>query len=73
MNRDLLDALGALAAEVYFDALQRHPGLFTITGKPPTPADLPLLPVLAAIDELIWALGALSNPPRPESDDDLPF
>lgn len=76
MNRDLLEALSALAAETYFDALERHPALFTLTGAVDhTDDDRALLPVLVCIDELIVAIGEALDPRRRSAprDDDLPF
>ena len=63
MNRDLLEALGCLAADVYFDAIKRHPGLFWITGETEqTAEDRAMLPVLVCIDELFMALDHALNP-----------
>jgi hypothetical protein len=85
MNRDLLEALGALAAEVYFDALGRHPGLFLITGERLlSDDDEAVMPVLICIDELVTVIHealhpsditALFAPEPPDSpeDDDIPF
>ena len=80
MNRDLLEALGCLAADVYFDAIKRHPGLFWITGETEqTAEDRAMLPVLVCIDELFMALDHALNPrpptstPLPPPDDDIPF
>lgn len=82
MNRDLLEALGCLAADVYFDAMKRHPGLFAITGvEDQTADDRVVLPVLVCLDELFVALDnarhprpPLVVPPLPElDDDDIPF
>ena len=87
MNRDLLEALGALAAEVYFDAMNRHPGLFTFTGVTTvTPDDRAIMPVLCCIDELFVVLDQALHPetsndlecPDPpdvphRDDDDIPF
>lgn len=77
MNRDLLEALGAVAAEFYFDAMARHPGLFFATGVEEITADDRLVqPVLWEIDELILAIDRALRPPPPappHPDDDLPF
>lgn len=77
MNRDLLEALAAVAADFYVDAMSRHPGLFTITGVDEvTDDDRKLLPVLWQIDELIIVIDRVLRPrptPPPHPDDDLPF
>ena len=81
MNRDLLEALGCLAADVYFDAIKRHPGLFWIAGATEqTAEDRAILPVLVCLDELMVALDQalhprppLALPPPTEDDDDIPF
>ncbi len=76
MNRELLEALGAVAADVYLDAIHRHPGLFHITGVVRvTDDDLRLFPVLLLIDELLLAVDtALEEPPDPPSEpEDIPF
>jgi hypothetical protein len=76
MNRDLLEALSAVAADVYLDAMARHPGLFLISGVDEiSDEDLALWPVLMCIDELLELLGAALEPqsqPSP-AEDDLPF
>ena len=80
MNRDLLEALSALAVDVYFDAIKRHPGLFWISGvTDQTAADRAVLPVLVCLDELILASDNALNPrppmvvDPPSVDDDIPF
>lgn len=80
MNRDLLEALAAVAAEYYFDALNRHPGLFTITGvTTATPEDHRAAPILWVIDQLLVEIDRALGPPRarppapPPDDDDIPF
>jgi hypothetical protein len=77
LNRDLLEALGALAAEFYFDAMARHPGLFLATGvEDVTDDDRRVQPVLWEIDELIVVIDRALRPPPaapPHPDDDLPF
>lgn len=76
MNRDLLEALGALAAEFYFDALERHPGLFLITGvEEQTDDDRRVAPVLWQLDELILVIDRAlrPKPAAPHPNDDLPF
>ena len=75
MKRDLLEALGALAAEVYFDALERNPALFTLTGATDVSAEDRALPVLVCIDELIFAIDTVLRPtPKPSpGEEDLPF
>lgn len=71
MNRDLPEALGAVAADLYLDAMKRHPGLFTITGVVEvTDEDRALLPVLRTVDELIHAIDGVLHPkPRDPSPD----
>ena len=80
MNRDLLEALGCLAADAYFDALERHPGLFAITGvERQSEEDRALLPVLVCIDELFLALDHVLHPrppvpaQLPAEDEGIPF
>lgn len=77
MNREMLEALGALASEFYFDALERHPGLFTITGvEAQSDDDRRIAPVLWQIDELILVIDRAMRPrpvSPPHPDDDLPF
>lgn len=76
MNRELLEALGAVAAEVYFDAMRRHPSLFAFTCETEvTDDDRAVWPVLMCIDELLVLLDTALSPPRLTSptDDDLPF
>lgn len=82
MNRDLLEALGVLAADVYQDAMKRHPGLFAITGVThQTDDDRAVLPVLVCLDELFVALDNALHPRPPlvvppaldDADDDIPF
>ena len=77
MNRDLLEALAAVASEFYLDAMNRHPGLFTMTGvEHQTDDDRKILPVLYQLDELIIVIDRVLRPrptPPPHPDDDLPF
>lgn len=76
MNRDLLEALAGVAAELYFDAMKRHPGLFLITGvEAVTDDDRAVFPVLVQIDELLVAIDRAlrPRPTPPHPDDDLPF
>lgn len=76
MNRELLEALGAVAADVYIDAMQRHPGLFHLTGVDgASDDDLAVWMVLMCLDELFPLLSrALESPPPPSvGDEDLPF
>jgi hypothetical protein len=87
MNRDLLEALEAVAAELYLDAMKRHPGLFTITGvEKVTDEDRAVFPVLTCIDELLIHIHDALNSatwnefeyPDPADDDgypddDIPF
>ncbi len=64
MNRELLEALGAVAADVYFDAMRRHPGLFAITGETRvTDEDRKIWPVLMCIVSTL--LTVLVSPARP--------
>lgn len=76
MNRELLEALAAVAADVYADALERHPGLFLISGvEQVTDDDRAVFPVLLQIDELLFVLDQAlrPRPPTPHPDDDIPF
>jgi hypothetical protein len=77
VNRDLLEALGALAADFYLDAMSRHPGLFACSGvEDATDDDRRIAPVLWQIDELIIVIDRVLRPPPvlpPHPDDDLPF
>lgn len=76
MNRDLLEALAAVAGELYLDALKRHPGLFLITGvETVTDEDRAVFPVLVQIDELLLSIDRAlrPRPTPPHPDDDLPF
>ena len=77
MNRELLEALGALAADFYFDALQGHPGLLDPTRLVDDEA-LVIWRVLLALDELWIPLQDAKDFGRPELsstpvDEDLPF
>ena len=76
MNRDLLEALGAVAADFYLDAMNRHPGLFTVTGVTTvTDQDRAVFPLLAAIDNLIIEVDRVLRPAPSiqPGDEDLPF
>lgn len=76
MNRDLLEALGALAADVYLDAMKRHPGLFPFTDVRATDEDRRLLPILWQLDQLLVELERVLRPApavKPPPDDDIPF
>jgi hypothetical protein len=76
MNRELLEALGAVAADVYVDAMQRHPGLFHITGVDGVnDEDLAVWMVLMCLDELFPLLSQALEPsaPIPAGDEELPF
>jgi len=70
MNREMLEALGA---DVYLDAIHRHPGLFHITGAVRvTDDDRRLFPVLLLIDELLVAVNTALDEP-PSEPEDIPF
>lgn len=64
MNRDLLEALAAVTADVYIDAIHHHPALFAITNVADvTDDDRLVFPVLMLIDDLLLALDiALDDP-----------
>jgi hypothetical protein len=65
MNRDLLEALSAVAADLYLDSMKRHPGLFTITGVVEvTDEDRAMMRVLATVDELIFEIARVLHPER---------
>ncbi len=61
MNRDLLDALGAVASHFYFDALRRYPGLMLDTKEILDQEALIVWQVLTAIDELALAMSVAKN------------
>lgn len=81
MNRDLLEALAAVATDYYLDAMSRHAGLFTMTGvTTTTDDDRRVAPVLWTIDQLLLEIECALGPPRtarrpvaPPDDDDIPF
>ena len=58
MNRDVLDALGAVAGDFYFDALNRYPALLLDPSEPPDDEALVVWRILMAIDELAVAVTA---------------
>ena len=78
MNRDLLDALGALAAEFYFDALERYP---TLMGPgDPDGETLVVWAVVLHLDELFVCIQTAQQfddsghrPLAPSPQEELPF
>lgn len=63
MNRELLEALSAVACDYYVDAIIRHPGLFSISGAPnANDEDRIVFPVLVVIDELLLAVESALHP-----------
>ena len=52
MNRDLLDALSAVAMDFYCDAIERYPCLLLDVGQKLTDEAMVVWRVLLAIDEL---------------------
>ena len=80
MNRDLLEALGALASDFYFDALERHPGLLLDPLAEVTDEDLVIWRVLMVLDELFPPLrdaldfdAQVGLPAAQTVEEDLPF
>jgi hypothetical protein len=78
MNRDLLHALSAVAADFYDDALERYPALH----GPDEPDDEAMLiwRVLVGLDEVFVAIATATTfdddcraPPPPDPQQDLPF
>ncbi len=77
MNRDLLDALGAIAAEFYWDSLDRYPCLFRDPRERADNEAILVWQVLMVIDELAIAVQAAKefdhHPVEDDSQERLPF
>lgn len=56
MNRDLLDALAAISARFYFDALERYPALLLDASQDPDDEGMVVWRVLLHLDELAIAV-----------------
>ena len=61
MNRDLLDALGAVAADFYVDSLHRYRSLLFDRDIEPDDEAMVIWRVLLAIDELVVTIQAAKD------------
>ncbi len=77
MNRELLDALGAVAADFYWDAMDRYPCLMFGPRENITDEALVVWNVLMNLDELAVAIhdAQIFDNRRPlvEAQEELPF